>query len=66
MNHRQLVIFTLILIFICSIGSSYIFNNDTSTKSQEMHTPQRIIDRQLSHPDESVFNPTIEEVPSKD
>ncbi|MGM0876402.1 MAG: hypothetical protein ACQEWV_16940 [Bacillota bacterium] len=53
MDTRRLVIFTLILIFICSIGSAYIFKKDV--KPPEMHIPQRKIERQLSLPHNAAF-----------
>ncbi|QGQ48193.1 hypothetical protein [Metabacillus sediminilitoris] len=66
MNHRQLVIFTLIFLFICFLGNSYIFSNDFPSKPQEIHTQQRIIDRQLPQPDQSVFNQSNVEAFSKE
>lgn len=53
MDIRRLTIFTLLLIFICSLGSTYIFKKDT--QPQETHTPQREIERQLSLPDKTAF-----------
>ena len=66
MNHRQLVIFTLIFLFICYLGNSYILTNDTASNSPDIHTQQRIIDRQLPQPDQSVFNQSNVEVPAKE
>ncbi|MGM0876400.1 MAG: hypothetical protein ACQEWV_16930 [Bacillota bacterium] len=53
MNRKQIIIFTLILIFICSVGSAYVLKEDT--KEPVMHTPQRKIERQLSLPHNAAF-----------
>lgn len=54
MNTRHYVIFAIILIFICTLGSAYAFKEEP--KPIETHTPQRKIERQLATPDQTSFN----------
>ncbi|MBO1511793.1 hypothetical protein [Metabacillus bambusae] len=54
MNTRHYVIFAIILIFICTLGSAYAFKEEP--KPIEIHNPQRKIERQLSTPDLTSFN----------
>jgi hypothetical protein len=53
-NTRHFIIFAIILIFICTLGSAYAFKEEP--KPMEIHTPQRKIERQLSIPDQTSFN----------
>jgi hypothetical protein len=56
-NKKQLIIFAIIFTIICTLGSAYTLKEET--KPQEIHTPQRKIERQLAPPDETSFNDTL-------
>lgn len=52
MNKKQLVIFSFILVFILSIGSTYAFGEE-QTEPRKQHTLQRKIDRELQQPSDA-------------
>lgn len=60
-KHRQLIFFTLIFIYIYSIGSKYVYTPETKQQEIHTHTSQRKIERQLPHSEEVFFQQTVDE-----
>lgn len=56
MDLRRITIFAFILLFILFLGSKYAFNG--AEKPVTIHSPQREISKDLSHPSKTVFYQT--------